>query len=306
VTGIEHWDVSRLGELAPVYNAQIVGAVPHCYPVSAEQLAAFTTSSTMLDNVMDALDRQQLIVVRDGAHLRGFAHVSSGMIMSGEGSQTGGFIHFLTYERGCRGAGQALLDACEAYLAEDSPSSRIWAFDGHFYRFYHLGYPLVSDHMGHVYGLLGMNGYAPVAPGEVFLHAPDFEVTPAPPPDDRAAIEVAYPQDMADRPGINLRVTKGKTHWQVGVCYARSAGEFCRAPEAQETLVIEGLGISKPWHNKGWGRYLLLRTLDEARQLGYRHTTISTARNNYRAQLFYTNYGYRVTDTVYSFVKSGT
>ena len=56
---------------------------------------------------------------------------------------------------------------------------------------------------------------------------------------------------------------------------------------------------------RGWGRYLLTRTLWEARRLGYRHTAISTCKRNYRAQLFYTNYGYRVTDTVYGFIKEG-
>jgi hypothetical protein len=33
------------------------------------------------------------------------------------------------------------------------------------------------------------------------------------------------------------------------------------------------------------------------------HTVISTGRNNYRAQVFCTNYGYRITDTVYGFTK---
>ena len=46
-----------------------------------------------------------------------------------------------------------------------------------------------------------------------------------------------------------------------------------------------------------------MRTLHEAQRLGYTRTAISTSKNNYRAQLFYTNYGYRVTDTVYNFVK---
>lgn len=40
------------------------------------------------------------------------------------------------------------------------------------------------------------------------------------------------------------------------------------------------------------------------RKLGYRDAVISTDMTNCRALLFYANYGYRVTDTVYGFVKT--
>ena len=43
--------------------------------------------------------------------------------------------------------------------------------------------------------------------------------------------------------------------------------------------------------------------LKEARELGYRHTVTSTQQHNHRAQLFYTNEGYLVTDTAYSLLR---
>ncbi|MFQ6041416.1 MAG: hypothetical protein ACE5PV_11220 [Candidatus Poribacteria bacterium] len=45
------------------------------------------------------------------------------------------------------------------------------------------------------------------------------------------------------------------------------------------------------------------RNLWEMRKIGYKNTAISTDITNYRAQLFYTNYGYRVVNTGYGLVK---
>jgi len=39
------------------------------------------------------------------------------------------------------------------------------------------------------------------------------------------------------------------------------------------------------------------------RKIGYKNTVISNDWRNYRALLFYANYGYRLADTNYEFVK---
>jgi GNAT superfamily N-acetyltransferase len=80
-------------------------------------------------------------------------------------------------------------------------------------------------------------------------------------------------------------------------------GEFCRAGEAQDWLFIEGLQVIDAEQGKGWGRYLLQRNLWEMRKQGYKNTVVSTDIGNYRAQLLYMNYGYRIADTTFEFVK---
>jgi GNAT superfamily N-acetyltransferase len=173
--------------------------------------------------------------------------------------------------------------------------------DGYYYCFHHFGFPLVSDRMGHIYGLFGMNGYKIAGEGEIFLASLNYSVPMLVLPDPAATVQVQVKEGRGDLPNITVRALRdGK---EIGNCIALSGGDLCRASKAQNRIFVDGLGVTDKEQGQGWGRYLLARTLWEARQLGYRHTVISTGKRNYRAQLFYTNYGYRVTDTVYGFVK---
>ena len=85
----------------------------------------------------------------------------------------------------------------------------------------------------------------------------------------------------------------------MGVCRCVSCGEFSDAEEAQDWMFTEWLGVEESLRGKGMGRYLLQRTLQEMRAVGYRHAAISTRWQNYRACLLYSNYGYRVADWTY-------
>ena len=59
------------------------------------------------------------------------------------------------------------------------------------------------------------------------------------------------------------------------------------------------LGVDRHYQRRGLGRYLLLRALHELGRKGYRHATISTAADNYRALLFYSNVGFHMADWTY-------
>jgi GNAT superfamily N-acetyltransferase len=114
-------------------------------------------------------------------------------------------------------------------------------------------------------------------------------------------VQVQLQEGRGTLPNVAVRaMLKGQ---EIGSCIALSGEDLSHAREAHNRIFIDGLGVTDKEQGKGWGRYLLTRTLWEARQLGYRHTIISTDQKNHRAQLFYTNYGYRVTDTVYGFTK---
>lgn len=43
--------------------------------------------------------------------------------------------------------------------------------------------------------------------------------------------------------------------------------------------------------------------MQDAKELGYKHAAISNAVSNYRAFMFYTNYGFQVTDWTYGWEK---
>ena len=58
------------------------------------------------------------------------------------------------------------------------------------------------------------------------------------------------------------------------------------------------------FQGKRLGLHLLLRGFLEARDRGCQHSAISTAYDNDRAFLFYSNQGYRVVDWTYKFTKT--
>jgi GNAT superfamily N-acetyltransferase len=297
---VEDWkEAGNIGDLAKAYNEQIAALVPHCHTVSPEELGTGCYQKTG-DDFLSTLDAERIIVGIHGGKIRGFAHVRVGEIERGGRRLKGGFIHFLTYAVGHRKVGQAILEACERHFRGRAVST-IRAFDGHFYRFHHLGFPLVSDRMGHVYGLFGMNGYKLAGEGEVFLECVDYPIGSPAPPDPVVKVQVQRQEGQGELPNLTVRALREGQ--EIGCCIALSGGDYCRAREAQKRIFVDGLSVTDREQGRGWGRYLLARTLQEARQLGYRHTVISTGVRNYRAQLLYSNYGYRVTDTVYGFVK---
>ena len=295
------WATVSLDDLASVYNAQVAAHVPHCYPLSPEEFG-IGRDQVIGDDLTVSLHSERVIVGMQGNDVLGFAHVRVGDIERSHRKRklSGGFIHFLTYAAGHRAVGQGILEACETHFA-DAGASIIYAFDGHFYRFHHLGFPLVSDRMGQVYGLFGLNGYRLAGTGEVYMESLDYAVAEPVLPEPGVEIQVLVQEGRGNLPNVTVRAMReGK---QTGTCIALACGDFCRAPEAQDRIFVKWLGVEEEEQGRGWGRYLLTRTLWEARRLGYRHTVISTNKQNYRAQLFYTNYGYTVTDTIYGFVK---
>jgi GNAT superfamily N-acetyltransferase len=296
---IRHWAIDNIADLAAVSNAQVAAMVPHCYAVGPDEFVAGCHQATG-DDYASSLQDERVIVGLEGGRIRGSAHVRVGEIIHRSRPLSGGFIHFVTYAAGHRELGQAILDACEQHC-RSAGASTIRAVDGYYYRFHHLGFSLVSDPMGHVYGLFGLNGYVPAGEGEIFFEYLDYAANGPALPDPTVEVRVQARQGQGALPNLTVRVLRDDEAF--GRCIALSGGDFCRAPEAQDRIFVDGFGVRDEDQGRGWGRYLLARTLWEAPALGYMHTAISAGKRNYRAQLFYANYGYRVTDTVYGFVK---
>lgn len=302
---IAYLDILEADKLVNVYNEQIT-QIPHCYPVSPEEFAAGIRFRKDADKPYDNLHSQKIIVAEQGGNILGFSDVAVVSDIKEEGQKEHqGLIRLLTYQRGCRAVGQALLKESEKYLT-DLGEDQIKAFrvsyrNDYCYRFYHLGFGLLSDRTSHICALFRMNGYE-VCGGEVFMDQPDYIVDEPVSPDDSVDIIVERHQDCGDLPGLTVQALRnGK---EIGVCKSLSTGKYCQNSEAQDWLFIKWLGVEGNDQARGWGRFLLQRNLWEARKIGYKNTIISADITNYRAHLFYTNYGYRVVDTTYGFVKN--
>lgn len=300
---IEVFDSDRMSDLALIYNEE-AAQVPLSDPVTPERFAEASRFRKDEGTPRKVTAQTILAATEDGQPV-GFAHLATGRFPGPElrGDQEPGdtgAIRYFAYPRSHRAVGQALLDATEEYFRSQN-AGRILAFSnttGYLFRRFSFGE--VSDRRTHIVALFGMNGYE-TARGEVFLGSKDYVVKEPVPGEGTFDIDV---RRFAEKPfldGIVVTVRHGSE--EVGLCEAHSHGKWGASTESNETLVVGPLDVEEPYQGKGWGRYLLLKTLQEARNIGYRHTVISTDWRNYRAQLFYSNYGYDALDTAYSFVK---
>ena len=285
--------------VAQFYN-YLTADVPHCYPVTAEEFAVamqrITTDKT--DLKAHGLDSETAFVAIGNGVPQAFIHV--GVSPSRENRKENlGVIRFMGYKRGARRAGQAVLEKAEEYLkAFNVP--RISAFPQDCrYRFYHFSHAYLSDALDQVQGLLGFNGYRR-SEGEVFLDWENYAVTPMP-SSLPVTLSINWKAGRGQHP--NCTVFAHQEGEEAGICESICGGEFSSQPDAQDWLHTVWLGVEDEFQGQGLGRYLLQYALQEMKKVGYRHAAISTAWDNHRAFLFYSNCGYRTVDWTYEFVK---
>jgi len=281
------------------YN-RMTADVPHCYPVKEEEFAVAMRGVTTgkADKKDGGLDSETAFVAVVNDVVQAFIHVGVGQIGANREEKIG-VIRFLGYERGARRAGQAVLEKAEDDLKTHNVS-RISAFSQDCrYRFYHFEHAHLSDTLDQVQGLLGFNGYRRCE-GEVFLDWENYSVTPTP-----SRLPVTLSINWKDGRGQlpNCTVHAHKDGEEVGICASVCGGEFSSHPDAQDWLHTVWLGVEDDFQGQGLGRYLLQYALQEMKKIGYKHAAISTAWDNHRAFLFYSNCGYRTVDWTYEFVK---
>ena len=287
-------------QVTQFYN-RMTASVPKCYPVSAEEFATAIRGVTTgkADKKEGGLDSETAFIAIVNGAVQAFIHMGIGQV--GENREEDiGIIRFFSYERGARRVGQAVLEKAETYLKTFNVS-QIFAFPQDCrYRFYHFEHAYLSDTLDQVQGLLGFNGYHR-STGEVFLDWEDYSVTPVP-----SSLPVTLSVEWQDGRGQlpNCTVLAHQNGEQVGICVSLCGGEFSSHAGAQVWLHTTWLGIEDDFQGQGLGRYLLQYALQEMKKIGYRHAAISTAWDNHRAFLFYSNCGYRTVDWTYEFVKN--
>ena len=288
-----------LSPLTQFYN-RLTAGVPHCYPIKSEELAlAMLGVKGNADKIKNGmLSSEKAFVAMIDRTVRAFIHVGVGHRWENK-EETIGIIRFMGYERGARQAGQAVLERAEAHLKAFN-ITRILAFPSRFeYRFYHLEYANLSNVLDQVQALLGFNGYRR-HPRWVFFDWENYDVTPMPSPIP-VTLSVICRQERGERP--DCIITAYKDDEEVGECCSVSGGEYSSHADAQDWLYTTWLGVEDEFQGQGLGRYLLQYSLQEMKKLGYRHASISTGWDDYRALLFYSNCGYRVVDWTYEYEK---
>ena len=278
-----------LTPLTQFYN-YITTDVPHCYPIKDKEL------ETSLNNNSDIDEFKVFVALTKGA-VQAFIHVR--LCKNNRSDEKEGYIRFFSYERGARRAGQTVLEKAEEYIKSFNVS-RINAFtSGDKYPFYHLEYANLSTTHEHVYALLGANGYVP-KPQWVFLDWENFEIPPISSPIP-VKLSVYWKHGHGELPDCNVEAYIDNE--EVGSCCSVSGAEFSKHPNAQDWCFTTWLEVEREFQGHGLGKFLLQYSLQEMQHVGYRHASVSTSYENYRAILLYTNCGYRVVDCTNQFQK---
>ena len=264
-------------------------------------------------------DESFLVAEDDDGAVAGFAHVA--VCRRGEeDDRVGlhpieellkdriGLIRFFHYRAGAQAGGPGAPGSGGSPL-RGFGISQIRAFSYFGYRFYRFCHGFQSDRMGHVGALFSMNDYR-ITRGIILLELPDFTVPDPELPDAGVTPRFDTRPGRGRLPNMEFQLFRGDQC--IGQGFAQSLGDFCRAPEAQETFYIPwfsiegspvGGRVSEGEQGKGFGRYMMEILLREMRRLGYRHATTQANTGSPRPILLYTNMGYRVVDTNYQYFK---
>lgn len=260
---IQHWTRDRAGELADCYNRQIRD-VPYCYPQSPEGFSRGVEEDLAElygFHRPEALTSEKLIVAEEGGSVVGFVDYGLHERSESEGTKRVGVIRFLAYEPGMRTVGQALLKETERELSKLG-STEISAFPkGFIYHFcsFDGGYSGLS---GNVAGLLGLNDYQ-VSGRTVNLVRQNlaFEEPICPDVNVRVSVNLETRRSRFPAVIVNAGILENGEEVDVGQCLAYPLEYVQSTEEAHDQIYINWMGIQRQFQGKGWGRYLLWKTL---------------------------------------------
>jgi len=212
-----------------------------------------------------------------------------------------GVIRFLSYRPGQRQIGTALLEAAEKW-ARERGRGEIFGWNSLYaYPFYHLFHANLSDRLGHLHSLFGKAGYQPDW-GEVFFDWTGFVPPAVPMPALNFDLEVER-QEKPEHERNQTVVKALHNGEEIGRCIMLRLGEVLPRPDGREWSFCDWLGVNEPLQGRGLGKFLLAQSLVEMQRAGCKHAAISTSHQNYRAYLFYTNFGFNFCDRTTSFRK---
>lgn len=294
-----------------------IARVHHCYPCSAE-----TFATEMQRRHSGFLVSRAIWVAEDEqGGCVGFIEVA--VLGCPEPAaepplaQGDGIIRYLALDCGHRRVGEALLDRAEPYL-QQCGAERIIAFSSSTnYPFYFLDSAGLSSTQVHVSALLGLRGYenSKEDTNEAYLDWVDFDVAslPSPPAPEQ---QISFRVDLDDSgpgrlPSATVWAINNEDASELGVCECVNACNWVDRPKAdtscQDWFFVTHLAVppiftdEHQFQGKGVGQLLLGEAMRRMREIGYRHSCISTDRANNRALLFYSNFGYETVEWTHSY-----
>lgn len=309
-------DPSDAAALAVCFSRSIAG-VHHCHPCSAETFAA----EMQRCHSDDLVNRAIWVAEDEQGDCIGFIEVAvlgrSQPAAEPPLAQGDGIIRYLALDRRHRRAGDALLDHAESYL-QQCGAGRVIAFSSSTkYPFYFLESAGLSSTQVHVSALLGLRGYENTKKdtNEAYLDWVDFDIAALPPPPapDRG---ISFRVDLDDSgpgrlPSASVWAISNEDASELGVCECVNACNWADHPKAdascQDFFFVTHMAVppiftdEHQFQGKGVGQLLLGEALRRLREVGYRHSCISTDQGNNRALLFYSNFGYETVEWTHSY-----
>ena len=142
--------------------------------------------------------------------------------------------------------------------------------------------------------------------GEVFLEYLDCDPGEPAPTGVDVDISLEWENGAHGKPDLTVEAHQGGE--RVGECGCHSICGYSEDERARDWFFFASLGVEERFQGRYLGKHLLQRAMLEMRGVGYRHAAISTAADNHRAFLFYSNVGYSVSDWTFGLGKvlSGT
>jgi len=292
------YEAAHADGVAACFNRLVEGA-PHCFPATAERLDMVMQARDPERQEMRRVQGDRAWVACEGGKVVGFAQ-SALQAPDDECPEPRGSLRFLAYDAGERRGGQALVEAVEAHYREGGVSDVIAFHQDDMWPCYHFPHAYLSDRLSHVHALLGANGYARAA-GEIYWEWRDLEPPEVAASEVEVALRTERRADGTRHPSFVLRAFRGNA--QVAQCWCTSCGSRAPGSEAEEWCLTTWLEVEEGFRGRHLGAHVLAAALGQMRELGFRHAAISTSWTNWRAQLFYSNFGYRASDWTYALGK---
>jgi ribosomal protein S18 acetylase RimI-like enzyme len=285
---------SDAGRLAEAYNAQVVEIPYDDHPVDPQTLVDALSLSDFYGPGKKPFDfsDSRIFASDNGGDANGFIHV--GTIPGDDGSgERRGLIRYLCFPRNRRDVGQALLDSAHEYLSPLA-SAHHRAFD---FLYSCMSAPFLKSPWEHVYALLGSNGYEQVGPGHAVMVLRDYNISQPTLPRDDIDVQVSDVSHFPDHvnygnlPTVAVRLFRGDE--KIGSTEAVPHFLPHWDPELQDTCETLTIGVNEEERGRGFGRYLMERSLYEMQRAGCQHAYLLTGNNNYTAISLYASLGYR-------------
>jgi ribosomal protein S18 acetylase RimI-like enzyme len=282
-TTIENWSLDRAPELADCYAAH-TSWLGHANPLTPDLFAdGITAELNYLFGRRTPLIDEQFFVAIQPDRITGFIHVG---IVDGEPT---GIIRYLGFQPDDPDTGSALLDEAEAFFAERSVS-QVSAFKkGRIYAFTSVDGGL-CDRAEHIHELVKSRGYALDYDTLTMTldSIPDFEPDH---PDDTAKANMHATEPTHEKPRVCLVMNTANDE-EIGMCLSYSLSDAQPVEDLRPMLYINWLVSNKGYRRQGWGQYMLLETLREAKARGYTSCVLGTDLNNQPARTLYEKHGF--------------